>query len=158
MPQQLSQAFTYTRFANRDELPTPWLALLVEAETALQNSYSPYSHFKVGCALRLATGRTVRGSNQENVAYPSGLCAERSAFFSFGSNRQPDDVIEAVAITTLNQEREQDCAYSCGSCRQSMLEFETAQGQPIPLLMAEKGGTFVLVNSLADMLPLVFSF
>ena len=158
MPQTVTHNLSFTRFANRAELPINWLRLVEEAEAATQFSYSPYSRFKVGCAMRLSSGRIVKGTNQENVAYPSGLCAERSAFYGYGSTRTLGEIIEAVAITTQNQAGVQDCAYSCGNCRQSMLEFETAQGHYIPLLMAEKGGAFVLVEKLADMLPLVFSF
>ena len=158
MPQTVNHNVTFTRFASKAELPAEWRTLADEAEAATQHSYSPYSRFKVGCALRLSSGRIMHGTNQENVAYPSGLCAERSAFYGFGSTRTNGEMIEAVAVTTQNLDGQQDCSYSCGNCRQSMLEFETAQKQPIPVLMAEKGGTFILVNQVADMLPLVFSF
>ena len=107
MPQTVNHNVTFTRFASNAELPAEWRTLADEAEAATQHSYSPYSRFKVGCALRLSSGRIMHGTNQENVAYPSGLCAERSAFYGFGSTRTNGEMIEAVAVTTQNLDGQQ---------------------------------------------------
>ena len=87
------------------ELNKPDYKLCLEAIKALANSHSPYSKFRVGTALRLQSGKIIYGSNQENIAYPSGLCAERVVLFYWGANH-PDDPIEAMAVTASSDEFE----------------------------------------------------
>src|SRR5471030_1550629 len=101
--------------------------LCLEEVNATGNSHSPYSKFKVGAALRLQSGKIIHGSNQENVAYPSGLCAERVALFHWGANH-PDDPIEAMAVTAHTDEFEiMKPVTSCGSCLQVLAECEEMQ-------------------------------
>src|SRR5258708_34783185 len=94
---------TFKEFNTLKELDKPNYDLCAEAVKALKNSHSPYSKFRVGAALRLQSGKIIYGSNQENVAYPSGLCAERVALFYWGANH-PDDPVEAMAVTAQNDE------------------------------------------------------
>src|SRR5277367_2605711 len=110
----------FKAYTTLTELTTADHNLCLEAVKAMENSHSPYSKFRVGAALRLQSGRIIHGSNQENVAYPSGLCAERVALFHWGANH-PDDPIEAMAITATTEEFElHQPVASCGSCLQVM--------------------------------------
>src|ERR1700761_8187306 len=108
----------FKEYETLTELTNTQRALCHEAVKALTNSHSPYSRFKVGAALLLQSGKIILGSNQENVAYPSGLCAERVALFHWGANH-PDDPIEAMAVTAHTEEfKLTKPVTSCGSCLQ----------------------------------------
>lgn len=129
--------------------------LLVEAAvSAMQTAYAPYSQFQVGAALLLDDGTIVPGSNQENAAYPSGLCAERVAFFAAGS-QHPDKRMLAVAITT-SYPLPQPIS-PCGACRQVMAEYELKQGASIRIILASNGGSVMIVEQARDLLPMYFS-
>lgn len=140
-----------------DELSEEDRALVTEARQASLNSYAPYSHFHVGAALRLADGTIVRGSNQENAAYPSGLCAERTALFATGAN-YPTTPVEAIAIAACNNEGVFTAQPTppCGACRQVMLETEKRFGQPMRILLYGEKTTCVIAGGVAEILPLVF--
>jgi cytidine deaminase len=136
---------------------TPAQLLLVgEARKALENAHAPYSQFKVGAAVLLTSGKIIWGSNQENMAYPSGLCAERVAFFTVGA-QHPEDKIIAVAITVKSNlfSVEQPLA-PCGACRQAMLEFELKQETPISLILQGEKGNVAIIDSVKSLLPLYF--
>ena len=140
-----------------DELSADDQALVTKARQAAHTSYSPYSHFHVGAALRLADGTFVCGSNQENAAYPSGLCAERTALFAAGAN-YPTTPVDAIAIAACNDE---GCFTAqptppCGACRQVMLETESRSGHPMRILLYGTETTCVIEDGAAAMLPLVF--
>src|SRR5882757_79344 len=121
----------FKEYASVKELDTTDQDLCAEAVKAMKNSHSPYSKFRVGAALRLKSGKIILGSNQENVAYPSGLCAERVALFCWGANH-PDDPIEAMAITAQTDEfLLTRPVTSCGSCLQVLAEYEKKQDKPI---------------------------
>ena len=118
----------YIEYASAGEMEPADQALVVEAIEAEKGSYSPYSHFSVGAALRLEDGTVVRGANQENVAYPSGLCAERTAMFAAGAN-YPDLAFDTLAIVA--RDHGVMCEYPaspCGSCRQVMAEYQPESG------------------------------
>lgn len=128
--------------------------LIKEATAALETAYAPYSKFKVGAALLMEDDTIVSGSNQENAAYPSGLCAERVAFFAAAS-QFPNKVIKAVAITTSFPMKQPIAP--CGACRQVMVEYELKQDAPIEMILhANEQNIYVLPNC-RDMLPLYFS-
>ncbi|MDR3133334.1 MAG: cytidine deaminase [Prevotellaceae bacterium] len=130
-------------------------ALLEKAAAATDRSYAPYSHFHVGAAVLLENGEIICGSNQENAAYPSGLCAERVALF-YASAQYPEVAIRAVAVhSSVNGQANPDPVYPCGACRQVLLECESRFGQPIKVIM---GGTkkIQIVNSVSGLLPLSF--
>lgn len=138
-----------------DELSDTDRQLVETAKVMTSHSYSPYSHFSVGAALLLKDGQVFRGCNQENAAFPVGLCAERSAFFAAGAHA-PGIAPVAVAIAAYTQGAFTTKPVSpCGSCRQALLEAETRFGQPIRVLLYGEEGVYV-IPSVADLLPLNF--
>lgn len=139
-----------------DELPADVRQLVDAAREATSRSYAPYSRFRVGAAIRLADGTIVTGANQENAAYPSGLCAERTAAFYAGANHpdQPFSQIAVAAIGTDNLEVEEPCA-PCGACRQSLLEYEKLAGADVTMWLVGRHRIYRL-PSVASTLPLAF--
>ncbi len=125
------------------------------AARATGNSYAKYSHFRVGAAVRLADGRIVIGANQENAAYPSGLCAERTAIFAAQAN-YPDQPITCLAIAAADSNglRAQPVT-PCGACRQVVLEVEDRYKQPVEILLCGTGIVYRF-KSIKDLLPLSF--
>ena len=138
-----------------DELPKDGRMLRDVAIRAAQRAYAPYSHFHVGAAILLNEGTIVEGCNQENMAYPSGLCAERVALFAAGASF-PDQPVEMIAIVAMKDGVVQPAIAPCGACRQVMLETEQRYGQPIRLLLCGQNET-ILIASASDLLPLSFS-
>lgn len=132
--------------------------LLVEsAKRATYNSYSPYSHFSVGVSLLLDNGTIINGSNQENVAYPSGTCAERTALFYAGSQYHDNAVvILCIAARATDGAFTTEPISPCGACRQVMIETENRQKLPMQVILygTEK---IYLVSSASDLMPLSFS-
>lgn len=126
---------------------------------AIQNreqAYAPYSGFYVGAAALLSSGRIVTGANQENAAYPSGLCAERVALFAAGA-QHPKETIEALVVTCRNTKKLTDQPFSsCGACRQVMLEYELKQKSPITVYYLGETGPVIQVDSVVDLVPLYF--
>ena len=152
------QSFTidYETYADFSALSEADQFLCMKAKEALASAYAPYSKFRVGTAVLLADEQVVLGSNQENVAYPSGLCAERVALFTIGSN-YPNAQIKAMAITaqTANFKIENPVT-SCGACLQVMAEFEQKQQQPIDVLFYCIDGKIIKVKGVKSLLPFVF--
>ncbi len=147
---------TYERYSGLNDLNIADRALCVSAEKALTTSYSPYSKFRVGTAILLEDGDVVLGSNQENVAYPSGLCAERVALFSIGATR-PGAVIKTMAITAHTDSFVIDKPVtSCGACLQVMAEFEQRQGSEIEVLFYCLNGEILKVKGVQSLLPFAF--
>ncbi|WP_310992817.1 cytidine deaminase [Aequorivita marina] len=143
-------------FESVSELPTAIQELMKKAQEARDKAYAPYSRFKVGAAIRLASGEITIGSNQENAAYPSGLCAERVAIFHTGA-LFPKEEIKAIAISASSATQELvEPIGPCGACRQSMAEYEQKQKAPIAVYFMGKTGKVVKVNSVMDLLPLGF--
>lgn len=141
---------------SRADLPAADAALLQMATQAMRQAYAPYSRFHVGAAVLLENGETVCGNNQENAAYPSGLCAERVALF-YASAKYPGVAVRAIAINSgANGEENAQPVYPCGSCRQALLEYEMRSGNPIRIIMGSARKTHV-VNSVSDLLPLHFT-
>ncbi len=123
---------------------------------ARSNAYAPYSNFLVGCALLLENGTIIHGNNQENAAYPSGLCAERVAIFAAGANYPGVSVVK-MAITAGPVEGDfEEPVPPCGACRQSIAEYESRQSSPIELLFMGTSGKVARSKSLGDLLPLIF--
>jgi cytidine deaminase len=139
-----------------DELNKTERLLLEAANEATKTSYAPYSKFNVGAAVLLENGEIITGSNQENNAYPSGLCAERVAVF-FANAKYPNVAIKAIAISSsVDNKINDDEIYPCGSCRQVLVESENRQGTEIKLIM---GGakSIVVIDSVSLMLPFTFN-
>ncbi|RIJ33503.1 cytidine deaminase [Pontibacter oryzae] len=127
------------------------------AQDAANDAYAPYSNFLVGAALLLEDGTLFKGSNQENAAYPSGLCAERTALFAL-SAYHPHTKIKLLAVTARRrQEQEYLPAMPCGACRQVMAEYEHKQQEPIPVLLQAPDGKFYRFKAVADLLPFQFN-
>lgn len=147
---------TIREFENDSELPANELDLLKRARLAGADAYAPYSEFYVGAALRLKSGEIITANNQENVAYPSGLCAERVAVFFAGANH-PGEIIESIAVSCSSAKTGSDKAFSpCGACRQALAEYEQKQGRPMQIILGGKTGKILIVDSVKDLLPLVF--
>ena len=146
----------FDEYASLQELNKTDYALCVEAQNALKNSHSPYSKFRVGAALLLKSGKIIYGSNQENVAYPSGLCAERVALFYWGANH-PDDPIEAMAVTAYADEfKLSKPITSCGSCLQVLAEYEKKQQQSIKIILFVADGPVWVIKGIENQLPFLF--
>ena len=132
---------------------TTWQA----ARDATRHSYAPYSGFHVGAALLLADGSVFTGTNQENAAYPSGLCAERTALFGLAAAQPGHAPIVGMAVAARPSDGDFGPALPCGACRQVMLEYETRQGQAITLLLPSRDGTMLRFSSLSALMPFNFS-
>jgi cytidine deaminase len=146
----------FENFESVTELESEDQLLCAEAIKALENSHSPYSKFRVGVALKLASGKIIYGSNQENVAYPSGLCAERVALFAFGAN-YPNDHIVSIAITAQTNNFELlKPTTPCGSCLQVMAEYEKKQNNNFDILLYCIDGPVWKVKGVGNFLPFMF--
>lgn len=147
---------TFTIYESQSDLPTADSALLQEAKKVVDKAYAPYSHFQVGAAILLENGEVVTGNNQENAAYPSGMCAERVAIWSAAS-KYPEIAVKKVAIAVKSGNKKIDKPVApCGACRQSLLEYEIKQKAPIEVFFMGEIGNVIKANSLQDLLP--FSF
>jgi cytidine deaminase len=154
--EKLNLNIRYETYQNLDQLDAEDRDLCIRSEDALKSSYSPYSGFKVGTAIRLVNGIIVLGSNQENVAYPSGLCAERVALFSIGA-AYPGVEIESMAITAYTDKFDiNKPVTSCGACLQVMAEFEMRQTRKISVLFYCLSGEILKVAGVNSLLPFGF--
>lgn len=143
------------QFCQMDELSAEDQELVRAAIRATANSYARYSNFNVGAALRLADGSITTGANQENAAFPSGLCAERCAIFAAQSHH-PEHAITALAIAAKNVNGLMpDPVSPCGACRQVILEMEDRYQQPVRILLYGTRGVY-FINSVKDLMPLSF--
>ena len=134
---------------------SPRERLLCEAAYEVtKNAYAPYSQFNVGAAVLLANGQIITGSNQENAAYPSGLCAERVALF-YASSHYPGIPVELLAVTAITAGKQVERISPCGGCRQVMKEVENRYKQPVRLLLIGREEILCL-DSAEDLLPLSF--
>ena len=138
-----------------EELSESQRALVTVAKEQTERSYCPYSHFHVGAAALLSNGVIIRGANQENAAYPSGLCAERSALFAAGA-QYPEQPVEKLAIACFTDGHfTKEPGAPCGACRQVMLEIEHRYGGKMEVILFGENETLVF-DSAADLLPLIF--
>lgn len=152
---QMNIGITVEVYESMEDLREEDRKLLELAESSTLSAYAPYSHFKVGAALRLKNGRVITGNNQENVAYPSGMCAERVAMYYAGS-QYPGEAIETIAVAAYSDDFTVNEVSPCGACRQAMAEYQLQQQNPIRLIMKGKKGNIHIVNSVEDLLPLMF--
>lgn len=154
---QKTLTINYQEYTSEQELNTRDRELIAAAQKATESSYSPYSHFSVGAAVRLGNGNIVTGSNQENLAYPSGLCAERVALFTASAQTGKACEVEALAIAAVDSNGKAAEASPCGACRQVMIEQEQRQGKSLRTLVALGNGRVREYCSAADLLPFVFA-
>ena len=145
----------YIEYAAAGEMEPGDRELVAAALEAREGSYAPYSKFRVGAALRLSDGTIVKGANQENAAYPSGLCAERTAMFAAGAN-YPGVAFDTLAI--VGGSGDEVCempAAPCGACRQVMAEYQRLSGKPLKIILI---GTHAIYKfpDVESVLPLIF--
>lgn len=148
----------FDEYENIDELPESDRNLMKEAETAADAAYAPYSRFHVGAAVLLDNGIVVKGNNQENAAYPSGLCAERVALFAAGAH-YPNVGIKSIAITAYSElkNNHHQAVSPCGDCRQVMAEYEHRYKHSIRLIMEAEDGKYLVSSSVKQLLPYMFN-
>lgn len=145
----------FTEYSSMEELCAGDKALAQAALEAQKGSYAPYSHFNVGAAVLLKDGTVVIGSNQENAATPSGLCAERTALFAAGAQYPNVPIVEIALAGGPSYTLCDEPATPCGACRQVMAEYQKIGGEPIAVLMV--GGEKIWrFNCVDDILPLIF--
>jgi cytidine deaminase len=143
-------------FDSVQDLPNDIQDLMTQAVEVRKNAYAPYSKFRVGVAIVLDNGKIVLGSNQENAAYPSGLCAERVAIFYAGAV-YPEAKILKMAITAASDSNQTTAPIPpCGSCRQSIAEYEIKQETPIEIYFMGEIGAIYKSESLKNLLPFMF--
>ncbi len=138
-----------------EELPKSIRELVEKAKKETEKAYAPYSNFKVGVAVLLKNGEIILGSNQENAAYPSGLCAERTAIF-YANSQYPNTPVDKIAIAAFtNNDFTNNPITPCGGCRQVLREVETRYEHPITVILYGKKKTYIL-NDVESLMPLNF--
>lgn len=142
--------------ANYDALDATEKKLFDAAKNIREKAYAQYSHFTVGCAVLLENGEIITGSNQENAAYPSGLCAERTTIFWTAANFPDVKIKKLFVIGAPATAVSSTPIPPCGACRQSILEYEAKQHEGIEIYFASLGGEILKTASVRDLLP--FSF
>ena len=147
---------TTIKIYSPDELSAEEQQLVEAAKKATTRSYAPYSHFHVGAAALLANGEIISGTNQENAAYPSGICAERTTLF-YANSQYPQQAVKALAIAARTSEGHwtETPISPCGACRQVMTETENRFGKPMKVLLCSAQEVFV-IESAKDLLPVSF--
>jgi cytidine deaminase len=147
---------SFTVYQSVAELPQDVQLLMEQAIEIRKKAYAPYSKFRVGAALLLDNEKVVLGSNQENAAYPSGLCAERVAIFQSGAI-YPEAKIVKMAISAASDTNKTTTPIPpCGACRQSISEYEFKQEYPIEIYFMGESGEVYLSKSISNLLPLIF--
>ena len=148
-------AINYEEYSSIEEMDPKDQALVREAIEAQKGSYAPYSRFNVGAAVLLEDGTVVRGANQENAAYPSGLCAERTAMFAAGANHPGKAMVSLAIVGGFGHSLAPTPCSPCGACRQVMAEYQTLSGKPMSVIMfgTDKAWKFSRVD---DILPFIF--
>ena len=142
--------------AHLSELSAEEQQLVSNAKSAFKTAYAPYSGFLVGASVLLENGEVINGSNQENVAYPSGLCAERVALFYAGA-KHPNIKVNTIAVSVLSKNFDvTDVISPCGACRQVMAEYEDKQDNPIKVILHSPTDEVLIANRVEDLLPFMF--
>jgi cytidine deaminase len=147
---------TFTVFPEINQLPNDVLDLMHKAIEIRKKAYAPYSKFKVGTAILLDNNEVIVGSNQENAAYPSGLCAERVAIFQAGSVFPTNAILKIAISATSDLKPVNKPIPPCGACRQSIAEYEIKQQTPIEIYFMGESGEIYKSDSLSNLLPLGF--
>lgn len=149
--------FIHYQYIPEDELPGDEVHLLESAMQATENAYSPYSEFQVGAAVLLEGGEIILGNNQENRAYPSGMCAERTALYYIGAIGKASQIRKIAIRATCKNAPVLRPVTPCGACRQVMVEYEEqAQREIVVLMMGETGNVLKITGIKACLMP--FSF
>ena len=153
---QKEYSFKFQLYPNWESLQTVDISVVNKAFEAMEKAYAPYSKFKVGAALLLEDGQIIQGNNQENIAYPSGLCAERVALFHAGS-QFPGIAVDLICIVAKGDLMPISQLLSpCGACRQVMLESENRQNKPIRIILVNQDNRTMCIDSVQNLLPFGF--
>ena len=156
-PENINITTSFEVYLSQDDLRSEDRSLLEKAVESAKKAYAPYSNFLVGAALLLENGIVVTGNNQENAAYPSGLCAERTAVF-YASSQYPNMRIKSIAIAYHSDNNTfQDPITPCGACRQVLAEYELRANEPIRMIMAGKSEKIYITKSIESLLPMMFN-
>ncbi|WP_396172311.1 cytidine deaminase [Flavobacterium sp.] len=147
---------TFTVFPEIHQLPNDVLDLMLKAIEIRKKAYAPYSKFKVGTAILLDNNEVIVGSNQENAAYPSGLCAERVAIFQAGTIFPTNTILKIAISATSDLKPVKKPIPPCGACRQSIAEYEIKQQTAIEIYFMGESGEIYKSDSLSNLLPLGF--
>lgn len=147
---------SYIEYSSFEELSAEELELAQASIEAMNASYSPYSHFHVGAAVRLSSGNIVKGANQENAAFPSGMCAERTAMFAAAVQYPDEDMLSIAIAGGPNGELDATPASPCGACRQVMAQYQTKSGKELSILLVCKD-KILKFSKVDDILPLIFN-
>ncbi len=145
-----------TVFDSTDELSKSEKKLMDKAIDAKQNAYAPYSNFKVGAAFLLEDGTIVTGNNQENAAYPSGMCAERVAIWKVSSEYPNHKILKLAITASSSSQLTKEPVAPCGACRQTLSEYELKQKDKIEVYFMGEVGKVIKTDSLLDLLPIAF--
>ena len=157
LPKKLTLSTEIDVYASSSELKKSDFELLQKAQKAVESAYAPYSNFYVGAAVLLENGKIICGNNQENAAYPSGLCAERVAIYQ-ASAIYPNIPVKAIAIACKAKGLIVNKPISpCGGCRQAISEYENHFSQKIKIIMSGEIGEVYVSDSIENLLPLMFS-
>ena len=154
MPNKIRLEVFLDEYERASDLPKDIQTLLAKARNNLGNAYAPYSNFKVSAAVLLEDGKIILGTNQENNAFPSGLCAERVALFA-ASAGYPKMSIKKVGIVASTAD---ELLRPCGGCLQVIAEYQSRQKSPIEIIMESSNGTIQVASSVHMLLPFTFSF
>ena len=147
---------TFTAYQSIEELPKDVQSLMHQAVAIRKNAYAPYSKFRVGAAILLDNDKIVLGSNQENAAYPSGLCAERVAIFQTGAIYPEARIIKMAISAASDTNKTTSPIPPCGGCRQVISEYEIKQNTPIEIYFMGESGEIYKSDSIKNLLPLTF--
>jgi len=145
-----------TVFDSVEELPKSVNVLMQNAIEAKQTAYAPYSKFKVGAAFLLEDGTIVTGNNQENAAYPSGMCAERVAIWKVSSEYPNHKILQLAITASSSSQITKEPVAPCGACRQTLSEYELKQKDKIEVFFMGEVGKIIKTDSLLDLLPIAF--
>lgn len=158
MPARVRQHIvSYTELDDPTELSPDEAQLLHAARQAASQAHAPYSHFRVGCSLLLSTGEVLTGNNQENVAFPSGLCAERVALFYAGAMGKVQQVRKIAVWAASEVAPDASIPTSCGACRQVMVEYEKQGSEPWIILFQGASGHILRMEGVAtSLVPFAF--
>lgn len=156
MTKKIEKNIIFTVAETPSELSENDFNLFKKAKSIAAKAYAPYSEFKVGCAIELISGEIILSSNQENAAYPSGLCAERVGLFYAGAN-YPDDEIKTIFIYAVGEMlQKEDFLSPCGACRQVMAETQSRQKNTFRILLCGNDEQVLIVEKVEDILPFMF--
>jgi cytidine deaminase len=147
---------TYDYFSNLNELPEEDQLYVKKAREIAKNAHAPYSEFYVGATLLLENGEIILGSNQENIAFPSGLCAERVALFYAGANYPRTAIKKLIVVANGDLIPKEAILSPCGGCRQVMLESQSRQDVHFPIYLIGQDDSVHIFRSIYDLMPMAF--